>query len=46
VYRDLDEQSFRYNECRDPDAERFQKVLDFTAGKRLPWNVLTCQEAA
>ncbi len=45
LYRYLDEQSFRYNERHDTDAQRFQKVLNSIAGKRLPWSVLTCQEA-
>jgi transposase-like protein len=45
LFRYLDEQSFRYNERHAKDAERFQKVLNSVAGKRLPWSVLTCQEA-
>ncbi len=43
-FRYLDEQSFRYNERHDTDAERFQKVLGSVAGKRLTWNHLTSQE--
>ena len=39
----LDEQSFRYNERHDTDAERFHKVLGSVAGKRLTWNHLTSQ---
>lgn len=45
LFRYLDEQSFRYNERHDKDAQRFQKVLNSVAGKRLTWNTLTCQEA-
>lgn len=45
LYRYLDEQSFRYNERKDTDAQRFQKVLNGVAGKRLTWDVLTAQEA-
>jgi len=45
LYRYLDEQSFRYNERHSTDAQRFQMVLNSIAGKRLPWSVLTCQEA-
>jgi transposase-like protein len=44
LFRYLDEQSFRYNERHDTDAERFQKVLGSVAGKRLTWNTLTSQE--
>jgi transposase-like protein len=45
LYRYLDEQSFRFNERKDTDAGRFQKVLNSIAGKRLTWDILTCQEA-
>jgi transposase-like protein len=45
LYRYLDEQVFRFNERKDTDAGRFQKVLNSVAGKRLTWNLLTCQEA-
>jgi len=45
LFRYLDEQSFRYNERHDTDAERFHKVLGSVAGKRLTWNTLTSQEA-
>ncbi len=45
LFRYLDEQSFRYNERHDTDAERFHKVLGSVAGKRLTWNNLTSQEA-
>jgi transposase-like protein len=44
LFRYLDEQSFRYNERKATDAERFQKVLGSVAGKRLTWNTLTSQE--
>ena len=44
LFRYLDEQSFRYNERTDTDAQRFQKVLGSVAGKRLTWNTLTSQE--
>ena len=44
LFRYLDEQSFRYNERHDTDAERFQKVLGSVSGKRLTWNNLTSQE--
>jgi transposase-like protein len=44
LFRYLDEQSFRYNERHDTDAERFHKVLGSVAGKRLTWNTLTSQE--
>lgn len=44
LFRYLDEQSFRYNERHDTDAERFRKVLGSVAGKRLTWNTLTSQE--
>lgn len=44
LFRYLDEQSFRYNERKDTDVERFHKVLGSVAGKRLTWNTLTSQE--
>jgi transposase-like protein len=44
LFRYLDEQSFRYNERKSTDAERFQKVLGSVAGKRLDWKTLTSQE--
>ncbi len=44
LFRYLDEQSFRYNERKATDAERFHKVLGSVAGKRLTWNHLTSQE--
>jgi len=45
LFRYLDEQSFRYNERKATDSERFQLVLGSVAGKRLTWDTLTCQEA-
>jgi transposase-like protein len=45
LFRYLDEQSFRYNERTATDRERFQQVLGSVAGKRLTWDILTCQEA-
>jgi transposase-like protein len=44
LFRYLDEQSFRYNERHDTDAQRFHKVLGSVAGKRLTWSHLTSQE--
>jgi hypothetical protein len=44
LFRYLDEQSFRYNERKATDAQRFHKVLGSVAGKRLTWNSLTSQE--
>ena len=40
----LDEQTFRYNERKATDCERFAMVLGSIAGKRLTWDVLTAQE--
>lgn len=37
LFRYLDEQSFRYNERKGTDAERFSKVLGSIAGKRLTY---------
>ncbi len=34
LFRYLDEQSFRFNERHDTDAQRFSKVLNSVAGKR------------
>jgi len=45
LFRYLDEQSFRYNERKATDAERFGKVLKCIGGKRLTWDLLTAQEA-
>ncbi len=45
VFRYLDEQSFRFNERKDTSHGRFTKVLNSISGKRLTWDVLTCQEA-
>jgi transposase-like protein len=44
LFRYLDEQSFRYNERKLTDLERFQLVLAAVAGKRLDWKTLTSQE--
>jgi transposase-like protein len=44
LFRYLDEQSFRYNERKATDQERFHKVLGSVSGKRLTWNTLTSQE--
>jgi len=44
LFRYLDEESFRYNERKQTDGERFQQVLGQVTGKRLTWNLLTCQE--
>jgi transposase-like protein len=45
LFRYFDEETFRYNERKTNDGERFQQVLGSVAGKRLTWNLLTCQEA-
>jgi transposase-like protein len=37
LFRYLDEQSFRYNERKKTDEERFRKVLGCIAGKRLTY---------
>jgi hypothetical protein len=37
LFRYLDEQSFRYNERKLTDAERFAKVLGSISGKRLTY---------
>jgi hypothetical protein len=44
LFRYLDEESFRYNQRKKNDSERFQQVLGSVAGKRLTWNTLTFQE--
>jgi transposase-like protein len=38
LFRYLDEQSFRFNERKATDAERFQMVLNCIAGKRLTYD--------
>lgn len=38
LFRYLDEQSFRFNERKATDAERFQKVLGCVRGKRLTYD--------
>ena len=45
LFRYLDEESVRFNERKKNDGERFQEVLGSATGKRLTWNLLTCQEA-
>lgn len=37
LFRYLDEQSFRYNERKATDAERFHTVLGRVSGKRLTY---------
>ena len=44
LFRYLDEQTFRYNERKATDCERFAMVLGSIAGKRLTWDILTAQE--
>ena len=41
LFRYLDEQSFRFNERRRKDADRFVKVVKSVAGKRLTYDELT-----
>jgi transposase-like protein len=41
LFRYLDEESFRYNERKANDGERFGKVLASVAGKRLTWAQVT-----
>ena len=45
LFRYLDEQTFRYNERKATDCERFAMVFGSIAGKRLTWDILTAQEA-
>ena len=45
LLRYIAEQTFRYNERKLTDGERFQLVLEAISGKRLTWNTLTSQEA-
>jgi hypothetical protein len=40
----LDEESLRYNERHDTDAQRFAKVLCSVRAKRLMYETLTSQE--
>lgn len=35
LFRYLDEQTFRFNNRKDNDAERFQKLVGMVAGKQL-----------
>jgi len=44
LFRYLDEQSFRYNERRSTDAERFMETLGTVAGRRLTYKGLTSDE--
>jgi transposase-like protein len=44
--RYLDEQTFRYNERKESDQNRFYNVLCAVTGKRLTWRVLTAQNDA
>jgi len=41
LFRYLDEQSFRYNDRKLTDAERFSHVCSQVAGRRLTWDRLT-----
>jgi len=41
LFRYLDEQSFRYNERKVKDADRFQTVMSQVSGRRLTYNQLT-----
>ena len=41
LFRYLDEQSFRYNDRKITDAERFSRVCTQVAGRRLTWKRLT-----
>jgi transposase-like protein len=45
LFRYLDEQTFRYNERRMTDFERFQLACSQVVGKRLTWDRLTGKEA-
>jgi transposase-like protein len=44
--RYLDEQTFRYNERKESDANRFYNVLCAVTGKRLTYRVLTAKDDA
>ena len=46
LFRYLDEQSFRFNNRRMTDGERFSMAVDGIAGKRLTFDQLTRKEAA
>ena len=41
LFRYLDEQAFRFNECDGQDADRFRKALGSVAGRRLTYDELT-----
>ena len=45
LFRYLDEQSFRFNERKLTDGERFQEVLGGVVGKRLTYQQLTGKES-
>ena len=46
LFRYLDEQSFRYNDRKITDAERFSRVCTQVAGRRLTWKRLTGKTGA
>jgi hypothetical protein len=41
LFRHLDEQTFRFNERKGKDADRFVEVVKSVAGKRLTFEELT-----
>src|SRR5215210_3104606 len=41
LFRDLDEQAFRFNEREYEDADRFRKALGTVSGRRLTYDALT-----
>jgi hypothetical protein len=45
LFRYLNEQSFRFNERKGKDADRFIKVVEPVAGKRLTFEELTGNSA-
>ena len=45
LFRYLDEQSYRFNNRRMNDAERFDMAVRQVVGKRLTWDVLTGKDA-
>jgi transposase-like protein len=45
LFRYLDEQSFRYNNRKVNDGERFDLAVSQIVGKRLTWDVLTGKDA-
>jgi transposase-like protein len=46
LFRYLDEQSFRYNERKSTDSERFKLALSQVSGKRIMYTTLTGKELA